>query len=279
MLNSLACHGCSDDFDPASRVVNLRILAVQADKPFAQPGEEVTLTALYHDPEARALSWAFGPCESAASSSALACAQSLAFSSLTLGDAPSHTFQVPSRAEGASFLAGNALGMVVVACPGTLAGGTTSGIPLRCLDHDGNALGLNEFELGIKRIFVHEERIHRNPQIEMILWNGERWPEGEEREARCENDGKKCKKVVLELRARDSEERATDAEGQPVVEHKVVQFYATGGTFEDDVRAIEEPDTTWRPRLEDRGERLTMWIVLRDDRGGVSWSERHVRVR
>jgi hypothetical protein len=42
--------GCGVDFDPASKVNTLRVLAVQKDKPYARPGDTVTLTLLWHDP-------------------------------------------------------------------------------------------------------------------------------------------------------------------------------------------------------------------------------------
>ena len=274
-LNALACHGCSDDFDPSSRVVNLRVLAVQADHPSAAPGQEVHLTALYYDPEQRPLSWAWGPCASTASSSAIACAQDIDLANMTIGAAPTFTFTVPAVADDD---AAQAVGVAVVACPGTIVAGETAGIPLRCLDAEGKPLDINSFEVGMKRVFVRTRDENHNPAIEMVLWDGERWPEGEEREARCESDGKKCKKHKLEVRAPDAEEHTTDVDGHPITEQAIVQFYGTGGTYEDDVRTLDEPDTTWRPRSEDRDQVLTLWFVVRDDRGGVTWTERRVVV-
>ena len=52
----------------------------------------------------------------------------------------------------------------------------------------------------MKRVFVRERDENHNPAIEMVLWDGERWPEGEEREARCDSDGKKCKKQGKQCR-------------------------------------------------------------------------------
>jgi hypothetical protein len=46
--------GCGPEFDPPTELKSLRVLAVQKDKPYAEPGDEVTLTMLWHDgsPEA-----------------------------------------------------------------------------------------------------------------------------------------------------------------------------------------------------------------------------------
>jgi hypothetical protein len=47
--------GCSSDFDPASQISTLRVLAVRAERPFAAPGTQATLTMLLHDGSPRAL--------------------------------------------------------------------------------------------------------------------------------------------------------------------------------------------------------------------------------
>jgi hypothetical protein len=271
----LACHGCTDDFDPASRVVSLRVLAVQADHPLARPDSDVQLSALYYDPKPETLSWAWGPCDSEASSSAFACLQKLEFSALTIGNEPSYTLHVPPQGKDQSM--SDVLGVAVVACPGTISQGDTLGIPIRCLDPHGEALDLDAFEIGMKRVYVSEEGENHNPMIDMVLWDGERWPDDEVREAHCDEHGK-CKKHTIELRAPDAEEHGLDAAGVSISEQVVVQFYATGGTFEDDVRTLADPDTTWKPRDEDRGKELDFWFEIRDDRGGVSWVARRVRV-
>ncbi|HEX2879082.1 MAG TPA: hypothetical protein VHO25_06060, partial [Polyangiaceae bacterium] len=40
---------CAPEFDPASELNSLRMLAVQKDKPYARPGEDVRLQLLWHD--------------------------------------------------------------------------------------------------------------------------------------------------------------------------------------------------------------------------------------
>ena len=65
--------GCGGDFDPGSRVSNLRVLAVRADAPYAAPSESVHLEALAVDPDGRALTWGWGLCFNPASPSAPGC--------------------------------------------------------------------------------------------------------------------------------------------------------------------------------------------------------------
>jgi hypothetical protein len=43
--------GCAAEFDPASEVTGLRVLAVKKSAPYARPGEAVDLTMLWHDAE------------------------------------------------------------------------------------------------------------------------------------------------------------------------------------------------------------------------------------
>jgi hypothetical protein len=47
-LSSVAL-GCGVDFDPASEISGLRVLAVKKSNPYARPGEAVDLTMLWHD--------------------------------------------------------------------------------------------------------------------------------------------------------------------------------------------------------------------------------------
>src|SRR5882724_6730238 len=73
----LSLTACSNDFDPSSRVNTLRVLAVQADLPYAHPGETVSLRTLSHDPENRVLSWGWAVCENPEDSSTLGCVGAL----------------------------------------------------------------------------------------------------------------------------------------------------------------------------------------------------------
>jgi len=273
---SLGAFACSDDFDPPSRVSELRLLAVQADQPFALPGQEVRLTALAFDPEQRPLTWAWGPCLEPSSTVALDCLRSLSFDALTIApDRPTHVFTAPETE--ASYV-----GVAVVACPGRIARGDTFGVPLACLDAQGDPLPLSEFELGLKRIPLRATALNENPVIEEVLWDGAPWPADEIKLDACErtNEGACASWVehTVEVRAPGAAETSVDRDEQPVTEQAVVQLYATGGEFEDDVRVADDATTTWQARREDAGGLVTFWFVVRDDRGGVSWVSRRLSV-
>jgi hypothetical protein len=42
---------CGEDFDPASEITGLRVLAVKKSSPYVQPGDRIDLTLLWHDAE------------------------------------------------------------------------------------------------------------------------------------------------------------------------------------------------------------------------------------
>jgi hypothetical protein len=275
ILSVLPCVSCSDDFDPASRVSDLRLLAVQADQPFAQPGSDVALEALAFDPEARTISWGWGTCLEDRSSLALDCLRALSFESLTIADdMPRHVLRMPETE--AAFV-----GVVVVACPGRIVPGDTEGVPLACLDAGGEPLPLSRFELGLKRVYVRDPALNKNPAIAEVLWDGSPWPEGELRRDVCargtEGSCASWSEHTVELHAPGAVEQSLDREQRPITEQVVAQFYATAGKFDADARVIEKPSTTWRARAQDRG-RVTLWFVVRDDRGGVSWTTRELEL-
>ena len=93
---------CGDTLAPASRLTNLRLLAVEADKPAAEPGDTVTLRALYADSDERPLQWGYALCDGASSSAALDCLRALDLDTLHVAaDQAEFSFSMPEpSAEG-----------------------------------------------------------------------------------------------------------------------------------------------------------------------------------
>ena len=146
---------CDADFVPGSRIDKLRMLAVQASAPFAKPGERVAFEPLLASPNAEPVSWAFAICSQPSASSVESCLHAL--------DGPFRDFDpelaelqldvdAPSEQAGAKLL-----GVVLVACPGTIEAGMTLAVPVVCLGAEGKPLPLDQFEVGMKRIFVRAE--------------------------------------------------------------------------------------------------------------------------
>lgn len=278
----LATAACGGDFESASRLHGLRLLAVEADKPSARPGDTVQLHALFYDEHERPLEWGFALCDGSRSSAALDCLHALDVATLEVRDEPLFTLTMPSLPEGLS--RDTAQGVAVIVCPGHIVAGDTQGIPIACLVDD-EPLPIHDFEVGVKRIYYELNSTNNNPQITGVRWNGAHWPEQETKQviacSRDTDDVEKCASAVrntLEVDTDTSGEAYVDAVGGESREQTVVQLYANGGTFEHSVRTRDEARTRFIARAEDVGRTLTLFIVVRDSRGGVSFQTRRVEV-
>lgn len=283
--------GCGADFEPGSRVESPRILALQADKPFARPGEDVSLTLLSANPHDEPLEWAWATCTLPASSTVDDCLEALD-TDLVRFDPETDVLNVSipdDVLDGVpdSARPGALIGVVVVACPGELKSGETLGVPTRCVDERGNARSIDDLEVGIKRIMLRARDRNENPAITTITWDGKTWDEDEVQEAVL------CKEETFAIDdCSDSlqhsihvltteREAGRDENGGDFTEQVIVQMYSTHGLFRDQVRIAEDADTKWvaQPQPGSDNTTATLWFITRDDRGGVSWTTRTVELR
>jgi hypothetical protein len=281
--------GCNGDFDPSSRVTDLRVLAVRADSPYAAPGQSVHLDTLAVDPAERTITWGFGLCVNPASGSAPGCLATLDASTIVTGQSmSSFDFAVPSDVIAQLPSDGTArasVGAVVVACPGELTA-VSGAVPFRCVDVSGRMLGTDEYVVGVKRVFARQTDRNENPVVNGVTWDGTAWPASEVKDVvACDesgNDYGACSSreqhVITVAVPAESLESGVDSFGVPFGEEVVVQYYASEGIFEHDVRFASDTTTGWTARRESAGRTVTMWFVVRDDRGGVTWDTRQVRV-
>jgi hypothetical protein len=285
--------GCGADFEPGSRVHDVRLLALRADRPFARPGERVELELLVGNPRERALQWAKSTCTLPTASTLDACLSAL--------DGPLEPFDpdvpgalsvdVPEDAlDGLSDAARPSalIGVVVVACPGQLADGETGGVPIACRDQHGRVLPIGELPVGIKRVFLRARDRNAAPRIMRVLFDGEEWPEDEPRRvAACASRGYEIDDCPQSTRhglsvQTEPAERGRDELGAAFREQIVVQFYASSAVLRDEVRIAGEADNAFafQPDSATGGDdpSATLWLVARDDRGGVDWATRTVQL-
>jgi hypothetical protein len=290
--------GCGADFDPSSRVTGPRVLAVRADQPYAPPGATVQLSALAVDPAARPLTWGWGTCVDPGSPDVVTCIDGLDWSTFTIApDTPDFTVTIPLDAIDRMAPAARdraSVGVVTVICPGDLAVvspprtiGATGALPFVCSDPaTGRVLAIDEYVAGVKRITVRATDRNANPAIASVEWDGADWPSAVTQSARaCSetgNDASKCdaslRHAVAAIPAPGSAESGVDSFGAPFTEQVIVQYYATEGIFDDDVRIASNPATKWTARHQSAGSTVSLWMVVRDDRGGVDWAARTVTV-
>jgi len=191
LLSAGALLGCGAEFDPPTEVKSLRILGVQKDKPYAQRGETVSFTMLWHDgspqvdpadPAKRALEigW-FGPCINPPYDSYAACGQALQIQStnddpsddLVTGKGATFQIQVPDRDD---LLHPNqdpkqppyaVIYVFFAACAGKLGPSTDPSFPAGCYAASDTSfttpLGADDFVAGFSAVYVFEaERDYRN---------------------------------------------------------------------------------------------------------------------
>ena len=184
------------------------------------------------------------------------------------------------------------LGVVFVACPGRLepqlegTGSARTDVPLKCFDENDKELGSDLFTIGLKRVFVREKDENNDPRIDSVLWDGQPWAETEVKtlEAVCDRDEKdfgKCsdpKHTIMPVMRQPFADTGTDELGGTFDEQVVIQYYATDGIFEFDVKRAVDPDSKFAGRREHLGPQI-LWIVTRDNRGGVSWVKRQFVVQ
>jgi hypothetical protein len=291
--------GCGEALEPGTKVDSFRVLAERADQPYARPGETVQLSSLSFDPEGRQVSWAWASCVNPSESSLNGCLAKIA-------EHPDPSRAVFAQGEGvdaAELLvpadvleqlapearAAASVGVVSAACPGTLSVGEgPGGLPFRCQEvGSGRDMAVDEFIVGIKRIAVRESDRNQNPEIASITFDGVDWPADEVKEVgfcdRSDFDYDSCseaeKHQLAAVLAPQSFEAGRDELGRQFDEQLVVQYYATEGIFENEIRVASTPENGWVARKRASGQTLDLWFVARDNRGGVTWATRQARVR
>jgi hypothetical protein len=286
---------CGEDLDPGSRVTDLRVLAVRADRPFAQPGEKVTLEALAHDPLGRPISWGWAACIAPDGTDVASCIRSIGADAAS-GRAPLAVtgtdvtrFELTVPADALARVAPEArgaatVGVIAAACPERLVMRPDR---VDCVDASGAALPPGSWVLGIKHVTIREHDRNANPTFATVTFDGAPWADDDVKTVdACDTDGNRFDRCpeslahrIAAVPAPDAVEHGVDELGQAFDEAVVVQSYATEGIFEHDVRVASAPETRWVARAKARGGEQLMWFVVRDDRGGVSWTSRRLRVR
>lgn len=195
-LLALGLVGCGIDIAPSSEVSSLRVFGVQKDRPYARPGEEVTLRMLWADgsknvgrPIQRL--WLAGCVNPPADlyAGCLASFGSLAADptgatlppGVAIGQDDTFTFKLPedivashARSPDPSQPAFGTSFVFFAACAGTLGFSPTGrgGFPLECRGPDGSLLGADDFVAGFSQIFAYEELRNENPTVTGFELNG-----------------------------------------------------------------------------------------------------------
>jgi hypothetical protein len=320
--------GCGPQFDLSSELKSLRVLTVKKDKPYAQPGETVKMQMLWHDAKGpRPVQRVFiGGCFNPPADLYYACfpqlAELAAEGTLPLSAGDTFETSLPSdliSSRGAVDPGQDPYGLAIVffaVCAGSLSldasstGDTSYGLPVRCLDDEGQPLGSDDFVVGYTSVYSFLGVENHNPTFTLdsesgatqFMIAGESAPadcvgeacqdaadvevdcsvEGEARcIASCEDDGEpSCPALQIAPLIDETVEedpRTSELVGAPTGEQMWVNYYVDQGSISE-VRLVNDATTGWNAayRGELRAPKATgpmkVWAVVHDNRGGIDFA-------
>jgi hypothetical protein len=344
---ALCSSGCSeDDFEPVSKISSVRILAAQANKPYAQPEDDIRLRLLADDGTIEPLDgaeadggavgastlkyyWLKTPCINPLGDLYYACYPGFAgtfqpgeelhptssTSDKFIVDRPlefplpadiitSHPPVEGSVPFGSVFAFAMACDGDHVRYLGLRTRPSPQSPPFGCFASDGSQLGSEHFVFAFARVYAFQERVNQNPIIERLTFNGQALeradldcaagsagadagaaPDGGAAECRTfsvvrctEESSDDCPKVDVDVSV-PPESQESDPSSERGREQVWVNYYATGGKFEQEARLLYDVnegrlgDTEaefLRPRQPGKHK---LWAVVHDNRGGVEWVE------
>lgn len=163
-------------------------------------------------------------------------------------------------------------------------------IPIGCYDDAGNKLGPDEFVIGFTRVYAYADITNSNPELIGVTFEGQPvGPDGIVVDRCLKEQFKDCDEkkigVIVPDDVAEVNPLSKDDNGNPQREQIWVAHYSTIGRFGSEIRLINdpsegrvpEPDNKFRiPREVGTG---LVWLILRDNRGGVSWRELKITVK
>jgi hypothetical protein len=165
------------------------------------------------------------------------------------------------------------------------ARGSPDAVPFGCFDDRGNRLGADDSVFAYSLVYAFPERANQNPEIEQVTFAGAPVdPSAGISLAYCTKskiDDCPARKVdvVVPSSSHESDPTNLDADGHVLRELLYVKYYVTGGKLTNDTAVLFDPR---RGRLSNTGDdyrarqkagEYRLWVVVRDNRGGVTWQE------
>lgn len=256
----LVAAGCGSDFDKASLVEGLRVLAVSADPPSAGPQDIAIFTPLVHAGDGT-VTYAWSLCAvTKAPTSGYECA----VDEVPLGADATAKLPVASLVAQAQQVA-DETGFTV-----DLDKGVTVYVRLKVSTPD------DAIE-AVKRLTITtREPRNANPTLTGLERDGEPWAADEVLEV------EESKELALLPRAAGgAAETWLDGDGKEQKEELLYAWFATAGGMKQAFSFDAEPGNRWTaPALKDdeATKDVTLWLVVRDGRGGTGWLQRTARV-
>lgn len=299
------------DFDPASKVEAVRILATRADKPYAQPGDTVNLEVLAADgrpqkPAPMNVYWVPIPCLNPPGDSYYACYPGFA-------QLPAHTDLTPLLHAGTTFsftmppdiitnhtkrngsVDAEPDGLVVVfsiACAGHVEytppakGAPLNALPLACFDQAHEELSPSDWVFAYSQVYAFADRPNANPILTGITSAGAPVdPSAGVTIEHCVPPSARSRQhcpttafdVVVDDASWELDPSNLDPGGKPRHEEIRADYFITDGKMDhDQINLFDETSgrisgTANQYTAPATAGEQTLWVVVRDDRGGATW--------
>lgn len=280
---SLWCAACANKFDPAAYVNGLRLLAVKAEPPDLPPGATTTLTATAVNPGGATPTVEWDACllpppPAAGQAVNQDCIGLDGGSALvSFGSGPTVTATMPP------------ISLDMAGLPDQ-----TNGVYLQVrqrLAADGKQL------VGFYGLRIYLGPLLPNPPNRNPAFTGvysvpavdagaaDLVPLDEANPPTVDANGQVLLRALL---TPDSQESFLVFDGDPrttpprtVTEKVRMHWFATAGTFSNEVTGVDKPDTllTLDKHLPPSGSTIDLWVVARDDRGGIDVIHRALVLR
>jgi hypothetical protein len=167
---------------------------------------------------------------------------------------------------------------------------TRQQVPFGCFDATGKRLGPEEYVIGFSRIYAYDTLRNANPVIESVTFEGKPVDLATGITVdRCTvakaDRGTACPKLSLEVSVPTSSQEPRVVGTKQANEQIWASYYSDIGDLDGDARLLYDVDSG---RVTDNameflapatGGSGTIFIVVRDDRGGVDWVDVPVSVR
>lgn len=169
--------------------------------------------------------------------------------------------------------------MIFAACAGTitLERNPTTGAPVTCSDATREG-----FVWGGTRVTVLEGLTNANPVIDQVSFDGQPWgvTDAFAIEACSEKNLTDCPasaQHVLSYTTTPDSTETYDPGAGPITESLIGWFYVSQGSLTAGYASPDDSDAytmAFAPTLSNRSQPLHVWLVVRDDRGGLAFTER-----
>ena len=271
---------CDLSFEPYGYVRALSVIAIAAEPPEAAPGQSSTVTALVHDPAGRTIDRAWAACTLAPVAGT---GDDVNPRCVTEAEAP---FLVPAGADERATVTMPLVSPLDLGLPDFTDGFY---LPVRLVVRADAARVTAFYRL---RYGLFPASANRNPVIEDLHAASAPLADGTEvaRDAEMKMrvvyaEGSVEKFQVVDQGATSVEDLMSGDRSRikflDRTEQLRTRWLATAGAFDPEVTNPERPETTWKLKEKPPSAPgpVHLWVVVRDDRGGVAWTHRTLTLK